>query len=224
MSLPGPPPPPGTSITPPPVNQPWRIGTSLPVGQIPPPPPAKYNHPTLESLADIWNNGGTNSQGQVRTADQMRWDAICLLRGFLHNQIPARLSDVGVSIGSNAVANQKSKHIDVDWYGAGSAPGNWWKGSINGADAERLSAEGLLHYLERSLGLKPSGTHPSEWSWPGDVQVENPEEAIKDETWGNQVQVKFPVEIEWWVGASPVFHTVEKNAIFVFMTPLTTRN
>lgn len=117
------------------------------------------------------------------SAPQTRWTAICMLRlvrlalngvepDFIQlKKLPysfrqvyrvGRLSEVAVQTGVADIA-ANPLHIDIDWFGDGPALDNWWNvpaGVGFGHQAEVLATQMLLHFLEASMNLAPSGLHP----------------------------------------------------------------
>ena len=66
------------------------------------------------------------------------------------------------------MAVSRRDHLDIDWFGpSGDTPShNWWRPSPDGLAEELKTAQAILHFLEESLGLGPSGGHEDLWTWP----------------------------------------------------------
>lgn len=136
-----------------------------------------------------------------------------------------RLSAVGAQTGITQVENNPL-HLDIDWFGQEPDLPHWWNldDVTVGKDFERASVAGLLHFLEESFGLSPSGIAPADWSWP---------EGQSGEDWGNMeswgapsVEVGFEqLEFEWHLGRNPgAVVPNHAGSTFWWSTPTTSRN
>lgn len=158
---------------------------------------------SLTNLQQLWTQGyplkGMSST--MLSGPEVRWRTVKLLRIVLYKRtatapvpaglVPAnfqgvwasgRLSTLAVEIGSANIANLHIPHLDIDWFGPqGTAKNcNWWRPSCDGAAVEVTVARGLLHYLEASLGLGPSGDTPAEWTWPKGATPASPMDGLSD--------------------------------------------
>lgn len=189
---------------------------------------------TLRELVRIWTGAVAVLMlppMRATTGRRNRWKTVKLLRVMLLTRanpgatVPAAfaavvndptVSQVGIRIGSKWCAKRK-KHLDIDWFGpskvaanatmqAGKPTYNWWQPTIDGAAAEIACATELMHYLEASVGLAPSGVTPAAWSWPQGVAPADPVAALDDPAvdWAVEAQAEARgfdgVSIEWWVG------------------------
>ncbi len=190
---------------------------------------------TLRELMRLWTGEKSRGRPMGLQADiarRCRWRSVKLLRVLRLKwenpaiAIPApfapiaadpRVSRVGIEIGSSHCA-QKKAHIDIDWFGpaptranTATQPGqkpahNWWKPVVDGAVFEQEFAEGLLHYLEDSLGLAPSGPQPASWSWPPGIAPADALLALTDPAIDQQVLARAAahgfegVSLVWHVG------------------------
>jgi len=198
---------------------------------------------TLRELVQIWT-GQTLSLPPMRVAAgrRSRWQTVKLLRVMLLTRAnpgmvarvsatfgavanDPRLSQVGIGIGSEYCKHRK-KHLDIDWFGpskaavngamqGGKPTFNWWQPSIDGAATEIALATELLHYLEASLGLGPSGTVPASWCWPRGIAPADPLAALEDPTVDSAVEREAEsqgfdgVALEWWIGNSRVLNPLQ---------------
>lgn len=190
---------------------------------------------TLREVVQLWTGAkarGMNLSPQASIARQCRWQTVKLLRALRlvwaspgtampapYDAIAAdpRVSAVGIAIGSNNCRHKKA-HIDRDWFGPAPSPANtptppgeapvhnWWKPAVDGAAFEQHFAEQLLHYLEDSLGLEPSGALPASWTWPPGAVPADPVGALDDATIDQQVLAHAAthgfegVSVRWYVG------------------------
>ncbi len=189
---------------------------------------------TLRELVRIWTGPETTLPPMRAVAGRhSRWRTVKLLRVMLLTRagagagagVPAvfgavvsdpRVSQVGIFIGSKWCTKRK-KHLDIDWFGpskaavnatmqAGKPTYNWWQPPIDGAATEITFATELMHYLEASLGLPPSGDTPGAWSWPPGVVPADPIAALDDATIDPLVEAQAAthgfdqVSVEWWAG------------------------
>lgn len=116
---------------------------------------------SLRSLVRLWNEGyPVGSRTPAISPLQVRLNTIRLIDMFLAvrqggalpsvlGTAPARLSDVGISIGSTTIKTRK-QHIDDDWFGP---PGtSWWRPAADGQQFEVKIAECIREFLQHSLG------------------------------------------------------------------------
>jgi hypothetical protein len=157
------PPPPGTA----------RANATAPRTSDDPPPTNWRTDQVLKQLATMWNT----APGPVSSP---RWEAIKHLRvlrmpqngkdgvttdvprNYFNAYRVGRLSAVAENL---QVTELKPAHLDIDWFGR--ANDNWWNTPGSAVSQERPFVTALLHFLEKSVGLRPSpATNPDKWTWP----------------------------------------------------------
>jgi hypothetical protein len=177
---------------------------------------------TLLDLKELWANGLPNKTGpSIRWAVVKRLRAMRLITAHPNAPHPAslsnlyadgRLSTAGWHTWSGECYANKI-HIDGDWFGPSRQAGvlsgpNWWDADVDGPAAERHVTEKLLHYLEASLGLAPSGVETDEWTWPAGYAPLNQVAALVSAEAEVTVLTAQPasgfndIRLEWHVGNS----------------------
>lgn len=201
---------------------------------------------TLRNLVELWTGVRAAPGAQQPLGPNCRWTTVVYLRVlrlvWSGQAVPAqyqflvndpRVSRVGIAIGSKW-CDKRQKHIDIDWFGPPPGQGNgqgnqnWWKPPVDGRAFEQAFAEGLLHYLEASLGLDPSDVDPSTWSWPPGLAVADAAAsiaALSGPRTAQQVVARAAthgfanIGMEWWIGNQNAPNPIAQPTCGPVMTP-----
>lgn len=174
-----------------------------------------------------------------------RWEAVKLLRllrlvlegqpiqpqalpGLTYRQRAViragRLSEAAIQVAMQKVVDNP-EHLDRDWFG--SAGINWWANPLADGTAEKAVVTGVLHYLERSLGLGESGPATNQWSWPAGTVTAGRYwwDLLTDAAVAPAAGAGFNnLRVDWHVGASATVEcSISAANVLVMNTPRNSR-